>query len=66
MKVDIHPEYNEIDVTCSCGNLFKIRSICSSALTFYVCAECHHFYTGKQKMLDTAGRFDKFRQKYGK
>jgi large subunit ribosomal protein L31 len=66
MKADIHPEYNEIDVTCSCGNTFKTRSTRKGALTLDVCAECHPFYTGKQKMLDTAGRVDKFRQKYGK
>jgi len=66
MKTDIHPEYNEIDVTCSCGNTFKTRSTRSNALTLDVCSECHPFYTGKQKMLDTAGRVDKFRQKYGK
>ena len=66
MKADIHPEYNEIDVTCSCGNSFKTRSTRENALTLDVCSECHPFYTGKQKMLDTAGRVDKFRQKYGK
>jgi len=53
-------------VTCSCGNTFKTRSTRATALTLDVCAECHPFYTGKQKMLDTAGRVDKFRQKYGK
>ena len=66
MKTDIHPEYNEIDVTCSCVNTFKTRSTRANALTLDVCSECHPFYTGKQKMLDTAGRVDKFRQKYGK
>lgn len=66
MKADIHPEYNEIDVTCSCGHAFKTRSTRESALSLDVCAECHPFYTGKQKVLDTAGRVDKFRQKYGK
>jgi large subunit ribosomal protein L31 len=66
MKADIHPEYNEIDVSCSCGNTFKTRSTRTTALTLDVCSECHPFYTGKQKMLDTAGRVDKFRQKYGK
>ena len=66
MKADIHPEYNEIDVTCSCGNTFKTRSTRTAPLTLDVCSECHPFYTGKQKMLDTAGRVDKFRQKYGK
>ena len=66
MKADIHPEYSEIDVTCSCGNTFKTSSTLGRALTLDVCSECHPFYTGKQKMLDTAGRVDKFRQKYGK
>ena len=66
MKADIHPEYNEIDVTCSCGNKFKTSSTRGKALTLDVCSECHPFYTGKQKVLDTAGRVDKFRQKYGK
>ena len=66
MKADIHPEYNEIDVTCSCGNTFKTSSTLGRALSLDVCSECHPFYTGKQKMLDTAGRVDKFRQKYGK
>ena len=66
MKADIHPEYNEIDVSCSCGNTFKTRSTRATALTLDVCSECHPFYTGKQKMLDTAGRVDKFRRKYGK
>ena len=66
MKADIHPEYNEIEVTCSCGNKFKTSSTRDQALTLDVCSECHPFYTGKQKVLDTAGRVDKFRQKYGK
>mmetsp|Transcript_8746 Transcript_8746/g.14610 ORF Transcript_8746/g.14610 Transcript_8746/m.14610 type:complete len:83 (-) Transcript_8746:47-295(-) len=66
MKADIHPDYNEINVTCSCGSTFKTRSTRTSDLTLDVCSECHPFYTGKQKMLDTAGRVDKFRQKYGK
>lgn len=66
MKTDIHPEYSEIDVTCSCGNAFKTSSTRSTELKLDVCSDCHPFYTGKQKMLDTAGRVDKFRQKYGK
>lgn len=66
MKADIHPEYNEIDVTCSCGYSFKTRSTRSKELTLDVCSECHPFYTGKQKVLDTAGRVDKFRQKYNR
>lgn len=64
MKTDIHPDYTEISVTCSCGNTFKTRSTAGKDLHIEVCAQCHPFYTGKQKMLDTAGRVDKFRRKY--
>ncbi len=66
MKADIHPVYQEITVTCSCGNSFKTRSVMSKKeLHVEVCSECHPFYTGTQKIVDTAGRIDKFRQKYG-
>ena len=65
MKEGIHPAYNEIDVTCSCGNTFKLRSTLSEELHVEVCSACHPFYTGKQKIVDTAGRVDKFRRKYG-
>jgi len=65
MKPDIHPDYAEITVTCSCGNSFKTSSTSGHDLSLDVCSACHPFYTGKQKMLDTAGRVDKFRQKYG-
>ncbi|MDH5544874.1 MAG: 50S ribosomal protein L31 [Gammaproteobacteria bacterium] len=65
MKADIHPEYKEIAVTCSCGNTFKTRSTRKSELHLDVCSACHPFYTGTQKIVDTAGRVDKFRQKYG-
>ncbi len=64
MKEKIHPAYKEIDVTCSCGNTFKTRSTLGKALTIEVCANCHPFYTGKQKIVDTAGRVERFRQKY--
>ncbi len=64
MKNEVHPEYNEIDVACSCGNKFKTRSTMTKALHIEVCSECHPFYTGKQKIVDTAGRVDKFRKKY--
>ena len=66
MKPDIHPEYKEIKVICSCGHDFKTRSTAGHDLHVDVCADCHPFYTGKQKMLDTAGRVDKFRQKYAR
>ena len=65
MKADIHPNYDEISVTCSCGNSFKTRSTMGSELHLDVCSKCHPFYTGQQKILDTAGRVDKFRRKYG-
>ena len=65
MKADLHPSYNEIKVTCSCGNEFTTRSTLKEDLTIEVCAQCHPFYTGQQKILDTAGRVDKFRRKYG-
>jgi large subunit ribosomal protein L31 len=65
MKESIHPKYSEIDVTCSCGNTFKTRSTVGKALHVEVCSACHPFYTGKQKVVDTAGRIDKFRQRYG-
>ena len=65
MKQAIHPEYNEITVTCSCGNTFQTRSTVGRNLNLDVCSACHPFYTGKQKIVDTAGRVDRFRQKYG-
>jgi large subunit ribosomal protein L31 len=65
MKPDTHPNYNEITVSCSCGNSFQTRSTMGKNLTVEVCSQCHPFYTGKQKIVDTAGRVEKFRQKYG-
>ena len=65
MKTDIHPKYGDIQVTCSCGNTFTTRSTVIKPLHVEVCAACHPFYTGKQKVMDTAGRIDKFRQRYG-
>ena len=65
MKANIHPNYNDVAVTCSCGNTFTTKSsIGKPALHVEVCSECHPFYTGTQKIVDTAGRIDKFRQKY--
>ena len=65
MKANIHPKYDEITVSCSCGNTFTTRSTLGHDLQLEVCSACHPFFTGKQKILDTAGRVDKFRQKYG-
>ncbi len=65
MKQDIHPEYDVVTVTCSCGNTFQTRSA-SGDLKVEICSECHPFFTGKQKMVDSAGRIDKFELRYGK
>jgi large subunit ribosomal protein L31 len=64
MKDAVHPEYKEIAVACTCGNNFTTRSTLGHDLQVEVCSSCHPFYTGKQKMVDTAGRVDKFRKKY--
>ena len=65
MKKDTHPKYPEINVTCSCGNTFTTKSTAGKDLNIEVCSQCHPFYTGKQKIVDTAGRVEKFKQKYG-
>jgi large subunit ribosomal protein L31 len=65
MKAETHPNYAEIAVTCSCGNTFPTRSTVTKDLHIEVCSSCHPFFTGKQKLLDTGGRVDKFRRKYG-
>ena len=65
MKADLHPKYAEVQVTCSCGSVFSTRSTMSKPLHIEVCSECHPFYTGKQKIVDTAGRVEKFNQKFG-
>ena len=66
MKADIHPKYKDIKVTCSCGNEFVTRSTLAKDLHIEVCSSCHPFFTGKQKIVDTAGRVDKFRKRYGR
>jgi len=63
----IHPEYKDVKVTCSCGSVFVTRStLGKDTLSLEVCAKCHPFYTGTQKIVDAAGRVDRFRQKYGR
>jgi large subunit ribosomal protein L31 len=64
MKDGIHPDYKVITVTCACGNNFQTRST-RNELTVDVCSACHPFYTGKQRLMDTQGRVDRFRRKYG-
>ena len=63
MKNDIHPSYDICEVTCVCGNAFQTRSI-KPVIKVEVCSACHPFYTGKQKLLDTAGRIEKFKMKF--
>lgn len=65
MKPEIHPKYQDIKVSCACGNHFVTRSTMNRDLVLEVCDQCHPFYTGKQKIVDTAGRVDRFKQKYG-
>jgi large subunit ribosomal protein L31 len=65
MKEGIHPTYADIKVTCTCGNTFQTRSTLGENLEVEVCSNCHPFYTGKQKVMDTGGRVDRFRKKYG-
>ncbi|GAA6151779.1 50S ribosomal protein L31 [Pseudoteredinibacter isoporae] len=65
MKADIHPNYGEITATCSCGNTIKTGSTLGKDLHLDVCSECHPFYTGKQKVVDTGGRIDRFKKRFG-
>ncbi len=63
MKQGIHPEYNSVNVVCQCGNTFETRST-RQTVRVEICSNCHPFYTGKQKIIDTEGRVEKFLQKY--
>ena len=64
MKADIHPEYVETTITCSCGSTFRTRSTVPN-LRVEICSQCHPFYTGKQKLVDTAGMVERYRRRYG-
>src|SRR5204862_2567166 len=64
MKAGIHPAYNELNVICACGHTFKTRSTHKGDIRVEICSQCHPFFTGKQKLVDTAGRVDKFERKY--
>jgi len=66
MNAGIHPMYREVRVTCACGNTFTTRSTHKSDIHLEICSNCHPFFTGKQKLLDTAGRIERFRRKYAK
>lgn len=63
MKAEIHPEYKVAQVICACGNTFDTRST-RGEIRVEICSNCHPFFTGKQKLIDTAGRIEKFRKKY--
>jgi large subunit ribosomal protein L31 len=65
MKKDIHPAYDECTVICACGNTFKTRST-KKEIRVEICSQCHPFFTGRQKFIDSAGRIEKFRKKYDK
>jgi len=65
MKQGIHPKLTSITVKCACGNSFETRSTLKEDLSIEICSVCHPFYTGKQKIVDTAGRVGRFQEKYG-
>ena len=65
MRADIHPQYHEVDVRCACGATWKARST-KKELHLEICSSCHPFFTGRQKLVDTEGRVERFMKKYGK
>lgn len=65
MKKGIHPEYHDVEVHCACGNSFKTRST-AETLKVEICSDCHPFFTGKQKLVDAAGRIERFQRRYAK
>ena len=65
MKAGIHPDYQAVSITCSCGNVIKTRSTLGKDVRIDVCAQCHPFYTGKQKIVDTGGRVERFKRRFG-
>jgi large subunit ribosomal protein L31 len=66
VKPKIHPKYEKTTIKCACGNEFETRSTLKGPINVEICSACHPFYTGKQKLVDTAGRVDRFRRKYAK
>ncbi|MDE5859109.1 MAG: 50S ribosomal protein L31 [Oscillospiraceae bacterium] len=64
MKSGIHPDYKETTITCACGNVIKTRST-KENIRVEICSKCHPFYTGKQKLVDTGGRVDRFKKRFG-
>ena len=66
MKSEIHPNYGEMVATCGCGNVIRTASTLSKSIHLDVCSACHPFYTGKQKVVDTGGRIDRFNKRFGR
>ena len=66
MKAGIHPPYEEVNVICACGSTFRTRSTHKGDLRVEICSSCHPFFTGRQKLVDTEGRVDRFQKKYAK
>lgn len=66
MKAGIHPEYHEVTVSCACGYTFKTRSTHKGDIRLEICSNCHPYFTGKMKFVDTAGRIERFQRKYGR
>ncbi len=66
MKAGIHPDYHTVKVTCACGDSFETRSTHRGDIHIEICSDCHPFFTGKQKFIDTAGRVERFRRKQAK
>ncbi|MBT5031826.1 MAG: 50S ribosomal protein L31 [Proteobacteria bacterium] len=66
MKADLHPNYSEVKITCACGNVIDTRSTLARDITVEICSACHPFYTGQQKVMDTAGRVGRFDARYGR
>ena len=66
MKPEIHPKYEAMTVTCACGKSFETRSTMGEDLNIEICSECHPFFTGKQKLVDTAGRVDRFKKRFAR
>jgi large subunit ribosomal protein L31 len=66
VKPKVHPKYEKATIKCACGNEFETRSTLTGTINVEICSACHPFYTGKQKLVDSAGRVDRFRRKYEK
>jgi large subunit ribosomal protein L31 len=66
MKAEIHPQYEEVNVICACGNTFRTRSTHKGDIRVEICSNCHPFFTGRQRVVDTEGRVDRFQKKYQK